>query len=104
MLILFFIGAGVWVYQTFATKCYLEAGFVALNAQTKKQQNTYDLKQKRLEIQILENLQVHVIDLKDNLRREELLRKLEEEYRDLAEQDTNFSKTIEQAYKRCTFF
>lgn len=104
LLVLFFLGGGVWVFATFATKCLLEASLDAQKKVMKQQVRISDMRAKRLEIQLLENLNDHLENLRDPAEVSNRLKELEGEYMTLAEQDDDSLEKIEQAYKGCFIF
>lgn len=100
ILVLFVLGGAAWIYNTFATRCFLEASLESTTNLMTRQAELNDLSAKRLELENLENLQ-RAFGLKD-----EQLKHLDDlriQYRKLAEKkpEDDVTKT---AFAKCTIF
>ncbi len=101
LLLLFFLSGAAWIYNTFATKCALEASLEVGKIATEQQNEINEVRNKRLEIRNLESLQAAVTL---NEKQIEQLNKLRDEYQEMAEKKTDYTERITEAYKKCTSF
>jgi len=100
--VLFFVGMAGWVYNTFATKCIMEASLESQRLELAQRSHLVEISDKRLEMTILESLQTAAIKLSDEQVRQ--LNTLKSEYEKLAETDNSQYEAIGSTWKKCTIF
>jgi hypothetical protein len=101
VLVLFILGGAAWIYNTFATKCFLEASLESNSSLMTWQGKLNELAAKRLEIETLENLQA-AVELKGPQLQH--LNDLRNQFRDLAQQKPYDPNITKAAFEKCTIF